>query len=856
LVTVVTPLAQEVGADDATYNSAAFTSTQTWQWTGTSTNSSTGAWTGFRFKIPASIDRTRITDVRLVLTTLDGAGSTATVGIRVEQGPASQLSSSGARRPDTLWASIGAGSGDTAQVAWTHVGAAADATNTSPNISAAVVAALASINQSTEYLNVMIGPTGSTTERYRTFSHDDGTPARRPSLVVTTQVPPQSDNVTLTAPSVGFAADDVTAYAKYNDVSYHDGVGNSSRRVADVFLPGSTPPAGGWPVVLFTHGGGFNAGSEEDVGGNSGAKFMRDCMSRGFAVVSVRYKLTVAVLDTNTGWTRPHSVQDVLCATKWLATQSTYPLDTDFIVAAGYSAGGHLMLEACLLAYDSTPNAYSAVYAGQNPGAIPGTTGPLGSRFTGYPALNHTEGRTGIPTVKGFFSFGGPVKLTQVWTDNTVIRPVLNLYYGGQPSTGSLPALVGGEGDIDSYLTAASGTIYSGRTASAPSFPIGITYSTNDTTVPTSGSYTPLRSALNSVGYDVSQDSNGNVATGVALSRQGYAGTGGGGGHDTITLQYDSGFFTGWLDEVIALQSGDDENVTVTAPPSDFFVPTVGTAGDGNVTTTAPLTDFLVPTPGVATASNVTTVAPQVAAALDTPASSGSRVENLENDYPVDFFLPALTVTVVSNVTTTAPLTDFLVPTPGTTGTADGGATTDAPSVDAVVPAPSTVGDSGVTTVAPLVGYALDAVAVSVSTDVGTAAVELLFGVPTPAASGSSDAGATTDAPALSLLAPTVEASSSGAVTTTAPVVDFLAPTPDISSGAGATTDAPAGSLLVADPVITATGTVTTVAPVVAAAPAPVATSTGAIYAVAAHLLPPRWAAALRRSGWAARLKG
>jgi acetyl esterase/lipase len=404
----------------------------------------------------------------------------------------------------------------------------------------------------------------------RVYSYS-GTTA--PVLKVTANVTALDASVTTVAPTVNFTVPTPAVVYRYNDISYHDGTGDNTRRSLDLYLPSSTAPAGGWPVVMFVHGGAFNSGDEDDVG--TFTRFLSDATGRGFAVVAPSYKLAEGNIFTNLsiGWTRPHPTQDILCALKWISTQTTYDLDASFIVGSGNSAGAHLMLEAALLAEDATPDGYANVYRGQAPGGTPGTTGPRGTRYTDWTDLDNTEGRTGIPTVKGMFSFGGPVNLTQVWTDNVLFRGAIAIYYGGAPDATISAAGVGNEGNLDAFITSLTGSIYDARTPTAPSFPIGISYSTADTTVTTAASYTPLRSALDTVSYDVSQDSNGNVATGVALSRHGYTGTGDGGGHVNLMTQYDSAFFTGWLDEVIAQNSGvGGLEVSVVAPGGGITV--------------------------------------------------------------------------------------------------------------------------------------------------------------------------------------------------------------------------------------------------------------------------------------------
>lgn len=829
-VTIVTTISLLAGGDDATYHVGAFSSSQTYQFIGTTTNSSTGTWSGFRFKIPTSVTPANITDVHLNLYTFDGTGSTATAAIRVEQGAAAQLTSSGARRPDTLWGTIGS----TNQVSWTHVAAAANANNPSPDLSASVLSALALIDQSTEYIGIMIGPTGSSTGRYRTWSQDDGTPARRPTLTITEDVLVADASVTTTAPSAGFGVDTPTTFNKIEDVSYHDSVGSSTRRVLDIFMPHGTAPAGGWPVVMYLHGGAFISGSENDITLGGRTRLIRDILSKGFALVAVRTKLTNFLLDVNTGWTRPHIVRDLLCATTWISTQGTYDLDASFIVGLGYSAGGHAIMEAALLAEDATPDSYPLVYRGISPGGTPGTTGPLGDRYTDYPALDHTEGRTGIPTFKGVFTLGGPWDLPQVFSDNPTIEPTLNLYYGGRPSSTFVGSNVDREGDLGAFITSETGTIYDGRTASAPSFPIGISYSTGDTTVPTTSSYTPMRADLNTVGYDVSQDTNMAVATGVALSRYGYAGSGGSGGHDNLMITYDSTFFTGWLDEVIALQSsGADDSVTTTAPVVVAAVGTTAVTISAAVTTTAPSVVASVGSAAVTISAAVTTAAPTAVADVGTAAVTTSCAVTTTAP-TVTATAPAVTVTLGDSTTTTAPGAVLAAPTAAvSTSTAP---TTTAPSVTLTVPTVTVAVSAAVTSTAPSVVVAVGTAAVATAQAVTTTAPVAI------AAVGSSTAvaslGVTTTAPQVfsAVGAATVDVAGNASVTTTAPSVDLAAGTAAVAISATVTTTSPSAATTVPSVSPTGTATVTiTAAAVATATPTPlVVAGTGDGYVASA----------------------
>jgi len=63
----------------------------------------------------------------------------------------------------------------------------------------------------------------------------------------------------------------------------------TSDRLLDVYVPKGEAPKGGWPVVMFVHGGGFSGGAKAEKYGLNpvGAKLLE----RGYAVVSINYLL-------------------------------------------------------------------------------------------------------------------------------------------------------------------------------------------------------------------------------------------------------------------------------------------------------------------------------------------------------------------------------------------------------------------------------------------------------------------------------------------------------------------------------------------------------------------------------------
>lgn len=107
--------------------------------------------------------------------------------------------------------------------------------------------------------------------------------------------------------------------------------GLSKAQRLDIFLP--TTGNGPFPVIVWVHGGGWQGGTKT-LGRNA---FQRTALTRGFALVSVEYRLSGEAIF-------PAQIHDVKTAIRFLrAKRQTYYLDTTKIGAWGSSAGGHLV---------------------------------------------------------------------------------------------------------------------------------------------------------------------------------------------------------------------------------------------------------------------------------------------------------------------------------------------------------------------------------------------------------------------------------------------------------------------------------------------------------------------------------
>jgi acetyl esterase/lipase len=100
----------------------------------------------------------------------------------------------------------------------------------------------------------------------------------------------------------------------------------------DIYYPRAAPPPGGYPLIIWIHGGGWILGSKrQDV-------FVRHFPRYGYAVASLEYRLAE-------GAPFPAQIRDVRTATNWLLKNSRQlELDASKFVVAGQSAGGHLAL--------------------------------------------------------------------------------------------------------------------------------------------------------------------------------------------------------------------------------------------------------------------------------------------------------------------------------------------------------------------------------------------------------------------------------------------------------------------------------------------------------------------------------
>ena len=107
----------------------------------------------------------------------------------------------------------------------------------------------------------------------------------------------------------------------------------------DIYAQRSSPERPTSPVVVFIHGGGWVRGAKE----GSVLRGVLPYVAMGYSVVNVEYRLGNVSLA-------PAAIEDCRCALRWVVAHAKdYKFDTDRIVIAGESAGGHLALTTGML---------------------------------------------------------------------------------------------------------------------------------------------------------------------------------------------------------------------------------------------------------------------------------------------------------------------------------------------------------------------------------------------------------------------------------------------------------------------------------------------------------------------------
>jgi len=108
---------------------------------------------------------------------------------------------------------------------------------------------------------------------------------------------------------------------------------NCPENTLDVLIPDNIDETQQLPVVVHTHGGGWQRGHKDSA--FYGAPFMGSSfMKKGFVSVVINYRKTI----------HPSGIDDVAAAIKWVAENiHSYQGDRDKIFLSGHSAGAHLV---------------------------------------------------------------------------------------------------------------------------------------------------------------------------------------------------------------------------------------------------------------------------------------------------------------------------------------------------------------------------------------------------------------------------------------------------------------------------------------------------------------------------------
>jgi acetyl esterase/lipase len=149
------------------------------------------------------------------------------------------------------------------------------------------------------------------------------------------------------------------------DISYI--VGGGATQTLDVYRQDSS--AAGRPSIVLVHGGGFAAGSPDDL-----ARQARLAASHGWVAFNVDYRTTSVVGTDGSAW--PTELEDVKTAVAWVRGHARdYGADPTKLAILGVSAGG--TLSALAAADRSTGIRASAMWSGPTDLAplVPGPSG-------------------------------------------------------------------------------------------------------------------------------------------------------------------------------------------------------------------------------------------------------------------------------------------------------------------------------------------------------------------------------------------------------------------------------------------------------------------------------------------------
>jgi len=181
-----------------------------------------------------------------------------------------------------------------------------------------------------------------------------------------------------------------STWTEVQNVSYPTVDGQSE--LLDVYTPVTPAPAGGYPVMITIHGGGWRSSNKGAFGMRNANAFTQD----GYAVVAPDYVLSAPDKPT---W--PVNFEDVQAAVRWVRSNaSTMGFNPNEIVAEGESAGANL---AALLGVYSPQSSGGDVSSAVE--AVVGVSTP-----TNLTALYHAKHYAGGPFAAQFLG-GSPAQV-------------------------------------------------------------------------------------------------------------------------------------------------------------------------------------------------------------------------------------------------------------------------------------------------------------------------------------------------------------------------------------------------------------------------------------------------------------
>lgn len=296
-------------------------------------------------------------------------------------------------------------------------------------------------------------------------------------------------------------------------------------RFLDLYTPAGGAPTGGWPVIVFIHGGRWITGSKS-IGAsenNISQGFVNKMTEQGYSVVSVEYRKMQETLNPNAIVNSfPRNMHDIYASLKWVETNAgTYNLNEEKVVISGHSAGGYLAAFAGVVANTGDSATYN------------GSQSSSGDRPAGYGYSDTASPWQFDLDEFGELSVSNPPVGIMLWdAPIDVFQATIIADPAGTANAQARKALMGevinqpvyageDEADLNHYI-AGDGTIYTSAQSSSNIPPIFFMYSTTQDLVTNASSITAINDALNTIGYDVSTGS-GVLNTNGGLTRHAVA---------------------------------------------------------------------------------------------------------------------------------------------------------------------------------------------------------------------------------------------------------------------------------------------------------------------------------------------